>query len=619
MSALLARVNLDGAPVDGIEFARAASAQAQYGRDGGLWIEGAAALAQAEGAPRTQGSRVLACDARIDGREELGRRLGWPPGRSSGVSAEELILAAYERWGERCPEHLLGDYAFALWDAATRQLFCARDHIGARPLYVHQGARALVVASDVRAIEAFADVDSSLDEEAVARYLCWLVPSARSFLRAIRPLPPGHALLASGTRFAVRPYWSPGQGGDVRRRDPRDYAREFRALLETAVADRLQDEHPVGVHLSGGLDSTGVAVLAQRALKARGRAVARAYAWTPELSDRYPEVPGDERRLIDEVCRREGMQWSGPEATADDFRASLARDLATEGATDLFEERAVMQHAAGLGIRTLLSGWGGDEAATYPGNGYPAWLLTHGRWIRLLDLLRRESGGLRQPRRVLDYAWHAAVAPLLPDVAYARTRLALPVTAGGGFIGPELAGRFPAAVSERHPLWRETGNPRDRQVALLSHGHLARRMETWAHWSAQFGLVYAYPLTDRRLLDYVLGLPVEVLYAEGHWRHLFRSALADVLPDAVAWRRDKWDPVNEAKRQDLRAGCWTILAREVAEGTTASGHCPWLDLDRLRRTLQSPPGRVGTAEIPEFAAARVAVRVWHLARTRAFA
>lgn len=616
MSAVLARLNFVASPIDGAEFDRAAATQTHYGSGGSRWCAGEVALWSADGAPRSEGTRVLACDARIDDRETLGGRLGLPPGRAAGLTAAELILASFERWGERCPEYLIGDYAFALWDASTRQLFCARDHIGARPLYYHADARALVVATDVRAIECFADVDRALDAEAVARYLCWLVPSERSFLRSIRPLLPGHTLLASEGRVRVRPYWTPGQGPDVRHRDVRDYARALRGLLESAVGDRLQDDAPAGAHLSGGLDSTAVAVLAQRGLRQRGRQLARAYAWTPEVSGQYPWVEGDERRLIDEVCRREGLSWSGPQATAEDFRASLARDLAVEGGTDLFEERAVMQHASALGIRTILSGWGGDEAATYPGNGYPAWLLTHGRWGKLQALLRQETGGLRHPRRWLDYLWHSAIVPLLPDAAYARTRLAGPVAPGLGFLGAALSAQFPQAAAERHPLWREVGDPRERQIALLAHGHLARRMETWAHWSADHGLVYVYPLTDRRVLDFMLGLPPDLLYQQGRWRYLFRAALADVLPDSVLWRRDKWDPVNEAKRQDLRADCWALLGREVSSGGLAGGESGWVDLDRLRATLLAAPDAVAATDIPAFAAARVAVRVWHLVRHR---
>ncbi len=616
MSAILARLNFVAAPIDEAEFDRAAAAQAHYGSGGSRWCAGEVALWRADGAPRWEGARVLVCDARIDDRDTLGRRLGLPPGRAAGLTAAELILAAYERWGERCPQYLLGDYAFALWDGSTRHLFCARDHIGARPLYYHASANALVVASDIRAIEAFAGVDRTLDPEAVARYLCWLVPSGRSFLRSTQALPPGHTLLAGDGRVRLGSYWSPGQGPDVRLRDSREYAQALRGLLESAVDDRVQFDAPVGSHLSGGLDSTGVTVLAQRMLRQRGRGLTRAYAWTPEVSDRYPWVDGDERRLIDAVCRCEGLQWNGPQATAEDFRDSLARDLAVEGGTDLFEERAVMVHAASLGIRTMLSGWGGDEAATFPGNGYPAWLLTHGHWARLWALLQQETGGMRHPRRWLDYVWHAAVVPLLPDAAYAKTRLSGPVAPGLGLLGTALSAQFPHVAGERHPLWREVGDPRERQIALIAEGHLARRMETWAHWAAEHGLVYAYPLTDRRVLDFVLGLPPEMLYQQGHWRYLFRSALADTLPGEIAWRRDKWDPVNERKRQDLRAGCRALLAQDVAAGKFAGHAAGWIDVQRLVASLQAASSPVVTRDVAAFAAARVAVRVLHAVRVR---
>ena len=623
MSAIVGRVNLDGAPVDAGAFERAFAMLGAYGNGpSGSWVEGAVALGQCtlvvseesafERPPARCGAAIVVADARIDDRDALCRRLRLPPERWPLTPDSELVARAFDAWGERCTDQLLGDFAFAAWNPATRQLFCARDHIGARPLYFHATPQAVTFASDLRALECFADVDRSIDEEAVARYLRWLVPADRTFFRSIRLLQPGQQMSVDARGLRLTTHWSPQAAAEVRFRDPAQYAEQLRELLETAVADRVRTKEPVGAHLSGGLDSTAVAVLAHRALRGGGRGIERAYAWSPAVGVAYPNVPEDERTLIDQVCRQEGMQWSGPPASAQDFRNSLSRDLAVEGATDLFEELPVMADAAARGIRVMLSGWGGDEAVTYPGNGYPSYLLKRLDWSRLRDLVEREALSSHGWRPKLGYLYQAAVVPLLPDRLYARARPDALAYGGTEYLTSGQRARYAGLATERHPLWREVGDPRVRQSALLLHGHLARRMETWAHWSAGQGLAYAYPLTDRRLLDFALGLPPELLYQQGRWRHLFRVALQGVLPAEVAWKADKSDPVNEAKRRDLRLACWRLLAAEAGSGRWDGEECDWVDVRRLRDEARAVPGSMTGPDIARFAALRSAVRVWHL-------
>ena len=135
-------------------------------------------------------------DARLDDRDALCVALGVAPPERSAVDDHALILRAWRRWGRECPEHLLGDYAFALWDAGTRTLFCARDHIGCRPFYYAQTPQRLIFAGTVDAVLAVPDVSDALDEPMVAAYLTQIFvhTTARTFFKAVRMLPPGHSL-----------------------------------------------------------------------------------------------------------------------------------------------------------------------------------------------------------------------------------------------------------------------------------------------------------------------------------------------------------------------------------------------------------------------------------------
>ena len=211
----------------------------------------------------------IVADARIDERD------------TPGVPDTELILQAFMKWGDRCVDHLLGDFAFAIWNGRARRLFCARDHLGVKPLYYVDRHPWLLISSDVDTLRRHPAVSEALDDFAVADFLLFghkTDPAATTF-RDIRRVPPAHVLT-----------WSPDEGSRVRRywelpveepvyRNEAEYLAELRALLDRAVADRLRGGR-AGVFFSGGLDSAAVAVTARR--QAASRDAVRAFCFVHE-------------------------------------------------------------------------------------------------------------------------------------------------------------------------------------------------------------------------------------------------------------------------------------------------------------------------------------------------
>lgn len=619
MSAILARINFDGAPIVRDAFCRAFEVMAPYGEDSSnTWMDGSVALGQHllrftpescyEQQPHRWNDAVIAADARIDNRDELRLRFDLSPAEAAVTPDSHLILRAYRLWGEDCAAHLLGDFAFAIWDLRNKRLFCARDHIGARPLYYFHTPSTTVVATDLRALQAFPDVSCAIDEFEVASHLIWsMVTSKKTFFKEFHMVQPGQQISVSAAGLTQRTYWSAEDAPDVRYKTPVQYADHFRSILEVAIADRIRTDYPVGAHLSGGLDSSGIVVLANRHLKQHGRRLAMTYTWSPPKSEAYPSVRGDERDTIEALCRQENLPCHYGTATGYDCRNFLARDMATEQTADLWEELPVLAHAGERGIRVILSGWGGDEAATFAGRGYLAYLLRRGR---LLDLARitRRTAGVRRPRRTLRFLFRYVVTPLLPDALYNQVDPHYRTDRQSLYLHPVFAAQFPEAREQREAFGREIANPRRMQVRLLESGHLARRMATWAIWSSPHQVVHAYPLTDRRVLDFAIGLPPDMLYQQGTGRYLFRQALRDVLPPLPP----KADPVNERKRLDCWLACWRILADEVRAGEWSQSDVPWLDLNKLRAKLLAAPDEMTHDRLLEYIALTPAVRVWHL-------
>ena len=228
----------------------------------------------------------------------LRRALGIAPAPRPGPTDCELVARAWARWGAACPERLLGEYAFALWDKRARTLFCARNAAGVQPFYWASTPRLLAFASTIDGVLAAPGVSDALDEAAVVTHLMRLdphLPPPHTFFRAVRRLPPGHALTVEGATVRTVRWWRPEDAPAVRLGTGEEYAEAFRERYARAVADRVRGAGHVGVHLSGGLDSSSVAVLAARELRRRGRPAPSAFTW---LYTRAVYKPAEGERLL---------------------------------------------------------------------------------------------------------------------------------------------------------------------------------------------------------------------------------------------------------------------------------------------------------------------------------
>jgi asparagine synthase (glutamine-hydrolysing) len=212
----------------------------------------------------------ITADARVDGRQELKQKLE-ANGRHELKTATDvqLILHAYHVWGEDCVYHLLGDFAFAIWDGRQGQLFCARDHFGVKPFFYAQKESTFVFSSDLNCLRLHPLVSDELNELAIADFLMFGRNQEfdTSAFVDIHRLSPAHTLTCRpGLPFRLRRYWELPICEPLRYKRPADYVERFRELFWQAVSDRLRTDR-VGIWMSGGLDSTSVAAVAWQFMK----------------------------------------------------------------------------------------------------------------------------------------------------------------------------------------------------------------------------------------------------------------------------------------------------------------------------------------------------------------
>jgi asparagine synthase (glutamine-hydrolysing) len=404
-----------------------------------------------------------------------------------------------------------------------------------------------------------------------------------TFFDAIRKLPPAYTLTLRDTGCRLERYWHPDRLPYIRLSSETAYVEAFVDIYTKAVETRLRSIHPVGTHVSGGLDSSSIAVLAARSLKRQGKSL-QGFCWEPSPHGDV-EAP-DERALIQAVCAQEHVPIHYLSLTEADCMTILQRDVTREPTLDtLMYEEQVQRQAASHQIRVLLSGWGGDEFLTYDGQGYHAQLILQGRWRTFYRELQAMG---YNPRKLLLTEVVMSLAPIWGQnmVVYFKPHWA-PRSPFQSYIDPVFAQRIRRqAKTLAHGPLRAVGVRRT-QLWLLNLGHLTQRIEDWAANAARYRIVYRYPLLDRRVVEFALGLPPESFFHNGKSRWFARRALEKLLPAAVVWNNDKTDPVRSKQLAEVSPKVLAALGHQLAARATLPARAAYLDTPCLLERLTS--------------------------------
>ena len=274
MSGIAGIIHFDGKPIEPGLIEKMTSAMAHRGPDGiNHWVKGSVALGQCmlrttpesleEHQPLTNEdeSLVLVMDGRVDNWEELRRELLERGAVLRNRSDAELVLRAYEVWGEECPDRIIGEFVLFIWDARQRRLFGARDAAGTRHFYYHANNGWFGFASEIKGLLALERIEPRLNESRLLDYL--VVQFDRddevgTFYQDINRMPAGHAMRATERGSRAWRYWSPGSLPAMAFGSLDECAEGFLGQLRIAVKCRLRSVGPVGAMLSGGLDSSAI-------------------------------------------------------------------------------------------------------------------------------------------------------------------------------------------------------------------------------------------------------------------------------------------------------------------------------------------------------------------------
>lgn len=500
-------------------------------------------------------------------------------------SDSAVLLAMYTRFGRECLQHLNGMFAFTVVDLAARSVFMARDRVGEKPLYWVKTPDCLAFASEIGALRRLIpDADWSIDPEALVLYhSVGSVPAPYTIYRAARALRPANWMLfdAQG-RQEVGTYWEPAGYGLQQPLDREEAIIACRGHLINAVRSRLVSDVPVGVFLSGGLDSGSILSLCH----ALGNDAPEA------LCIDFPDVGFSEYRLAAQTAKKFGARLHRSLVTPTEFNDNLDDffSAADQPTTDGFNTYFVSLHAKGLGIKVWLSGVGGDELF----GGY--------RSFRRLAKLSRLSSALQHaPLSVMARAWiehwfpHRLRLARLANLsqrgnqavrAYQTLRNTLPAGIVANYLlSPHMrheAGQAQQVVDGIYPDPTLCKDDFQRASLLETTVYMASQLlRDIDNFSMAHSIEVRAPFLDHRLFEYVFALPSAFKSEAGRIKPLLLDALERSLPQAVLSqpKRGFTFPIETWLRRDLAS----TFESHVLDPHNAE----FWDLDAVRRIWQA--------------------------------
>jgi asparagine synthase (glutamine-hydrolysing) len=609
VTALAGLWNLGGRVDPAGSLARMLQAQRVYAPDApASWSDGRIALGRRlwtllpedrfDRGPVISQAGTLIADLRLDNRDELGDALGIGPADAKALSDAALLMKALERWGDEAVDRLVGEFAFAWWDAREQRLVLARDPLGHRPLHFHRGDGFFAFASMPKGLHALPEIPYGPDRRAVASFLA-LVPETGSetFFEGIEKVCSAEIAIVTRNGMRSRRWWDP-RPAPLILPSAGDYAEAMRAELDRAVAVRLRGaDGRVASHLSGGLDSTAIAATAARQLGPSGGKVT-GFTAVPRPGSAPP--PGrdnfyDEGPLAAAVADLYPNMEQVTLATADRSpTADLARHFFLYERPFLNLCNGVWMHASyeaakARRLTIFLTGQYGNASFSYDGMAFLHQLLRQGRLLRLgSEAARLYRGGTR-----LGTIAAQVLGPLLPDPVWngiGRLRGGDRSLASVSSLTPERAAAH--GVYERAEERGLDLNCRPRRDPIEARLWMVRRVDSGNYRKgalAGWGVDLREPAGDRRLIEFCLSVPVEQFLLGGSRRSLARRAFADRLPAEVAGER----------RKGLQAVDWleglTAARAEVAEEVEAIAECgpaaDTVDSAMLRRLVEDWPAK----------------------------
>lgn len=494
----------------------------------------------------TENGCTITADVRLDNRDELISALGLSD-TDRVVGDGELILRAYLKWERACLDHILGDFAFAIWDPRFERLFCGRDHMGMRQLtYCHVPNKLFAFATEPQAILMNQDVPHCINEGRIADFLEWLegIDFTSTFFEGIYHLPPAHCLTLDAGGLSIQRYWTLEPGPELQLESDEAYANAFLEVFTEAVSCRLRSAGPVGAMLSGGMDSSSIVAVASRLLAADGHGPIDTFSAVGPDPDTCVET-----RTIDAASKVQGLKThrvNFAELASDPTALiQLTKDIDEPFDGHMTLVRAIYQRAHQAGINVVLDGVAGDLVM---GDGnHIVYLLRNGKLVQALREIRGLARFFGPHYRPFRRAVESVLRAFLPAPLRRLGRPILRTWRNCGAPNSNLiSAQFAREIDlpQRQAIYASqagpnTNSPAQHRANGISHTTLVKGRERYDRVASSLAIEPRDPFLDLRVIAFCVSLPANQLLSDGWPKIIMRRAMAGLLPDSVRWRAGK--------------------------------------------------------------------------------
>ena len=458
-------------------------------------------------------------------------------------SDTETIVHLYEEYGRDCVKHLRGMFAFAIWDRRKHVLFAARDRLGIKPFYYRWDGKAFIFGSEIKAILACPGVAAEFNRNVLAEYLAFgYVTGEETMFAGIRKLPPGHTLeLGEDGSLRIERYWDLNIAMDREARPQSYYVQTYRELLEASVRSHLMSDVPLGVFLSGGLDSSVVAALMT---KIRGDRI-------QTFAVGYDEAKFSELGFAREVAKHIGSEHHEVRLNREEFFQSLPRMIWHEDEPLVWPSSVALYFVARLAqerVTVVLTGEGSDE--TLAGYTRYAWTLLNARMDgayramtpnALRELIRNaiQAGRLSATlHRKLQHTFLVRDGNSWPSFYYDNFFSAFTAAEQMDLLTPEALATAGDAYAGSMDAWnRSSGDLLHRMLYADINSYLIELLMKQDQMSMAASIESRVPFLDHELVEFTARIPARYSIQGMAGKFILKRAVEDLLPRELVYRK----------------------------------------------------------------------------------
>ncbi|MBU7007231.1 lasso peptide isopeptide bond-forming cyclase [Phosphitispora fastidiosa] len=521
---------------------------------------------------------AITADAIIDNRYDLFEALQVEPALRKEMPDSELILLAYQKWGQDAPKHLIGDFAFMIWDGKKRLLFGARDFSGTRTLYFYRSHQRFAFCTIMEPLFSLPYVAKEINEQWLAEFLAMpdmyeTIDPSSSVFKNIEQIPPAHTISVSGSTIRFSRYVTLAGGEKLNLKSNQEYEEAFCEVFQNAVTARIRTHRPVGAHLSGGLDSGSAAAFAARALQMENKQL-HTFSYIPvsDFTDWTPKHRlADERPFMQSVVRHAGniqanyLDFAGKSPLSEIDAMLEMLEMPYKFPENSYWIKGIYEAARQEGIGVLLDGARGNLTISWgPALEYYTRLLKRLHWFRLYREINEYSKNIGLKKSRVMSALRKKLLLSVKQGLRSRGQGNFPI-----YISPELAKR--TKVFEKLQEHGISPDGFSRQNAYETRETHFRQLYSWmvngtlgSKASLHYSLWERDPTNDIRVVSFCLSVPKEQLVQNGLDRALIRRAAKNILPDKVRLNQ-RVRGFQSADGVHRMAGSWDVFISELQQ------------------------------------------------------